>query len=297
MQSNSPFCFRRRMPHTQTPPFRFFRITIVTQPSNHQRTEPTLKTFHFIIGIVICICELGLSLESHAQTPSAVEKNNEAAARPVRLQGLVTDRKKYSFTVRQDETEYTVKLGDGAPVGLKMNKPWFDWENEQVVVDAVRFPTEPTPKTETPPKRVAVKLPAKQLYLISRLGDAARIKEVMAAEVKRLNFYLVTPDDPGPHFPTDEDPYLSGSLSVKDQVVRVEVNQQSLPVKLGFRYATMNGFSIVELVPGKTEVFLSGLWGEGEREILATSILFQPVIATASLTSSSNGRPQPVANQ
>lgn len=210
---------------------------------------------------------------------------------------MVTGRKKYSFTVLQRGTEYTVRLANRAPIGLKMNKPWFDWENEQVVVDAIVFPTDSNGLNASPPKRVAIKFPAKKLFLLSRLGDAARMKETMSAEVKRLNFYLVTPEDPGQHFPTAEQPYLSGTLSVKDNKVRVEVNEQVLPILLGFRYATMNGFSISQLEPNKTQVSLSGVWADGETEILATSILFEPVVDARTVTSKPIGRVQPVAKQ
>jgi hypothetical protein len=159
-----------------------------------------------------------------------------------------------------------------------MNKPWFDWDNERVVVDAMSFPAGPNAEAANPRKRVALKLPAKNLFLISRMGDAAKMKKTMSAEVKRLNFYLVTPIDPGQHFPTADKPYLSGALSVDDDKVYVKVDEHVLPVKLGFRYATMNGFSIAELEPNKTQVFLSGIWEDGENEIQANSILFQPVV-------------------
>jgi hypothetical protein len=250
-----------------------------------------------MIGAVVCICVLGLTTQTHAQAPSTANPKIETAPKPIRIQGLVTGRKKYSFTVKQDKTEYTVKLSAGAPVGLKMNKPWFDWNNDQVVVDAMSFSTGSDPASANPNKRVALKLPAKKLYLISRLGDAARMKETMAAEVKRLNFYLVTPNDPGQHFPTAEEPYLSGALSVNDNRVRVDVNEQMLPVILGFRYATMNGFSIVHLEPNKTQVFLSGVWADGQREIQATSVLFQPVIVAQAATSRPIGDAQGVAKQ
>lgn len=250
-----------------------------------------------MIGVVLCVCALGLSAQTNGQTPSTANPKIETAPKPIQIQGLVTGRKKYSFTVKQDKTEYTVKLSAGAPVGLKMNKPWFDWNNDRVVVDAMSFPTGSNPASANPNKRVALKLPAKKLYLISRLGDAARMKETMAAEVKRLNFYLVTPNDPGQHFPTADEPYLSGGLSVKDNKVRVDVNEQMLPVILGFRYATMNGFSIVHLEPNQTQVFLSGVLADGQREIQATSVLFQPVIVAQATTSRPIGSAQGVAKQ
>ena len=256
-----------------------------------------MKNFYIIVGIVIGICVAGIANPSFAQTPSTITKTVAIAPKPIQIQGMVTGRKKYSFTVKHGTTEYQVKLADGAPVGLKMNKPWFDWDNEQVVVDAMNFTSGSNPIAATPAKRVAVKLPAKQLFLISRLGDPAKMKETMSADVKRLNFYLVTPEDPGEHLPTAKEPFISGALSVKDKKTQVEIDGQTMPVMLGFRYATMNGFSINHLEPNKTQVFLTGVWSDGESEILATRILFEPVVGPQTVGSNAVGGVQPVAKQ
>lgn len=235
-------------------------------------------------------CAWGFPKQAPAQDPATAETKTS-----IQLQGIVTSRKKYSFTVKQGDTEYTVKPANGAPIGLKMNKPWFDWGNNQVVVDAV--PIRLTAANGDSLKRVALRLPAEKLFLISRLGDAAKMKRTMSAEVKRINFYLITPEDPGPHFPTDEQPYISGELSIKDNSPALKIKDDVLPLKLGFRYATMNGFSIAQLEPDKTQVFLSGTWHDGDDKIIATRILFQPIAAAQTVTARPRGRVQPVAKQ
>lgn len=58
-----------------------------------------------------------------AQPQSSVaEKSTET----IRIQGIVTERKKYSIRVKQDEQEFDVKLTDGVAIALKMNRPWYD---------------------------------------------------------------------------------------------------------------------------------------------------------------------------
>ena len=218
----------------------------------------------------ICLCASPTKLRTQSP-PSA----DPGATSEILIQGLVTNRKKYSFTVKQDDTEYEVTLANRAPVALKMNKPWFDWRNQQVVVDSVSFPNDPE---ESSSKRVGIKFPAEDLYLISRFSDAEQMTQIMEANIKRLNFYLITPEDQGQHWPTKDRPYISGSLSIqKNQQPRLNVKEQSMPVRLGFRYATMNGFSIMDLEPNKTQVFIAGVPGTTENEILATRVLFQPV--------------------
>lgn len=223
----------------------------------------------------ICICTLPTQLR--AQSPASAEPS---ATGQILIQGLVTKRKKYSFTVKQNNKEFEVKLASQAPIALRMNKPWYDWRNEQVVVDAVSFPNE---SEESSNKRVGIKLPAKDLYLISRFSDADQMTQIMSANIKRLNFYLITPEDQGQHWPTKDRPYISGALSIKkNQQLRLNVEDQSVSVRLGFRYATMNGFSIMDLEPNKTQVFIAGKPGAAENEVLATRVLFQPVRVTES---------------
>ena len=224
----------------------------------------------------ICLLVLmGVGISTSSLNAQSVASAKPAMASEILIEGLVTERKKYSFTVNQNGTNYKVKLASRAPIALKMNRPWYDWRNEQVVVDAVSYPEDSESGSN---KRVGIKLPAEKLYLISRFSDADQMAQIMSANVKRLNFYLITPEDQGQHWPTRDRPYISGSLSIKkNQQVRLSLADQSLPIRLGFRNATMNGFSIVQLEPNKTQVFIAGLPGGGENEILATRVLFQPV--------------------
>lgn len=212
-----------------------------------------------------------MPLHSQSTDPAIAPEPTEQ-----QIEGVVTDRKKYSFTVSHEGRQYTVKLANGAPVGLILNKPWFDWKRERVVVDEVPYPENDDIESL---KRVAFKLPAKELFLIARFKNTEHMERIMAAGAKRLNFYLVTPNDPGQHLPTHEQPFISGALAVqKNQQLRLNVLDQSFHVQLGFRSATLNGFSIAQLEPNKTHVFLSGIAGEFENEIIASRIVFHPIL-------------------
>jgi hypothetical protein len=239
---------------------------------------------HYALLFVLAIaCSLNAQRNStHAQSTATAQTDVAQPASNVQLKGLITDRKKYSITVNQNGIDYLVRLPNRTPVGLKMNKPWFDWENQQVVVDTMALGVERDFKNSQakPAKRTAIELPAKNLHVISRLGSERLVKKFQDSDIKRLNFYLVSPDDLGQHSPTAEEPYLSGPLKIKDDQAHVEVDGQNLPVTFGIRYATMNGFSITDLKPHTTEVFLSGTWDDGKNEIVATRILFQPVLDT-----------------
>ena len=215
--------------------------------------------------------------DSAATKPtSSANAKNKTATVEVNIDGLVTGLKKYSMTIQSGDKTYTVKLANGAPIGMRMNQPWFDWKNNRVVVDALRYPNDPNAKSA---KRVAMKLPAEKLFLISRFTDVEHMTKIMATNVKRINYYLITPEDLGAHLPTAAEPYISGELVIqKNGQPRLQIEEQLMPIRLGFKTATMNGFSITALKPEKTQVFLSAVEGPNENELIATRILFQPVV-------------------
>jgi hypothetical protein len=228
-----------------------------------------------IILAAILVCGSTLEAQTSATSASSTTVTTPAnQPQPIRVEGIVVDQKKYSIKVKSGDKEYSVSLANGAAIGLKMNKPWYDWKNDQVVVDAVPFPAA---SDDVAKKRVPIKFPAKDLYLISRFADRATLNDVMSKNVKRLNFYLVTPEDQGQHMPTEKEPYISGKLNVDKKDLKLKVDDSSLLIRLGFRFATMNGFSINELKPQTTQVFLSGVEGKNPGEIVASRILFQPI--------------------
>lgn len=221
----------------------------------------------FLLILITCFTAEESKIWAQAKTVMS-----QTAAEAIRIEGVVTNRKKYSIRVKEGDQEFDVKLTDDVAIALKMNRPWYDWKNQRVVVDAVDKNV-----ALADLKRVGVPLPAQKLFLISRLGNAKTMQATMAQEIKRLNFYLVTPEDTEHHQPTEDEPFLAGELFVENDQPYVIVNDKKLSVMLGFRFATMNGFSINQLKPDQTQVFLTGTRGKNEHEILTSRILFQPV--------------------
>lgn len=222
-----------------------------------------------VLFLALLTCSTAGESRLKAQTQPTVKKTSPEA---VRIEGIVTGRKKYSIRVKQGEQEFDVKLTDGVAIALKMNRPWYDWKNQQVVVDAIAENVDAADL-----KRVGVPLPAKQLFLISRLGNTQTMQSTMAEDIKRLNFYLLTPEDTGHHLPTADEPFLSGELFVDNNQPHLIVDDEKIPIMLGFRFATMNGFSVNQLKPNQTQVFLTGTRGKNESEIHTSRILFQPI--------------------
>ena len=232
-----------------------------------------------LVALLAC---LTISAPSEAQSLRvSVEKpvtNNPATEKripkTVTLSAVVIDRKKYSFTIDVKGKPVQVKLAAGAPVALRMVKPWYDWDNDRVVVDALL----PNDSSSSEPPRIPYTLPAKQLYVISRFQDKDHMRRIMSKDPQWLSFYLVTPNDPGAHFPTSEKPYIAGKLRTTgtDKPASLIVKGMGSTVVLGLQDATMNGFSIANLEPFKTKVMLTGTLGE-DNSVTAERIVFNPI--------------------
>lgn len=216
-----------------------------------------------------------------ADATGNLNASTEMELETFQVEGVVIERRKYSFVVKQDDQEFEVKVAPDTAIGLRMTKPWFNWEKGLVVVDSAEVAGDSKPDSTTVTKtnvRKAVKLPAEKLFLISRFLEQEQLDFFLETDDKRLNFYLVTPFDPGEHMPTKAKPYISGALSVEaDQSVRLNVEGKAIQVRLGFHDATMNGFTISQLVPEKTRVLLSGVGSMSARQITARSIVFEPI--------------------
>ncbi|MEL7497813.1 MAG: hypothetical protein AAFN77_09400 [Planctomycetota bacterium] len=193
------------------------------------------------------------------------------------LKGTVVAKQKYSVTVATKEKEYRVRLGENASVALLMNKPFFDWKANRVYVEIPGSATQTS--TSKKPERVGYAFPAEQLFLIAKFRNAAQMKRIMATKEKRINLYLISPTDLGNHEPTEDELYISGKLTVgkNDRAISLETDQQTHRVRLGFRTATMNGFSIAELKPNKTRITLTGVKDEVTGDIIASRLAFEPI--------------------
>lgn len=222
---------------------------------------------------------LATSLSCLAQQPTTTVVSPEEATspEPVSLKGVVVAQKKYSFTVEAQGKRYQVKLGEDANIALLMNKPFFDWKKESVGVELKAKNS--AAQTSEKLRRIQFKLPSKTLYVIAKFRSSEQLKAWQASKDKRLNYYLVTPDKLDLHEPTDDELYISGKITPdkKKPLVVLETEQNRYRVRLGFRTATMNGFSIADLQPQQTRVTLSGVIEKSTGNIVADSVAFEPV--------------------
>lgn len=248
-------------------------------------TAPRLVVRLSSLSVIVCLfvlIEPIVAQNTTGESNVSVEQSDtrtEPANNQVVLSGVVVEQKKYSFVVQNGDQRSIVKLADQALVALRLNKPYFDWEAGKVIVEPVISSNRPNASTQ-PVTRVGYRLPAKQLYLISNFRSADHMKRMMTAKPKRINFYLIGPQDLGSHEPTEDELYLSGKLKTggNDENVQLVTDQSTHSVKLGFREATMKGFSIADLKPYRTRLTLAGVRDRETGDLIASSVVFEPIV-------------------
>lgn len=222
-----------------------------------------------ILKLLICITAMTLPRQDFG----AGTKPNLSATEVVHFSGIVTKRRKYSVDVVMGTKNQTIRVKPTTQIVLRMIKPWFDWDNRRVIVD--------TTSTNSEPKatgRYAIRLPEGDLHLFCRFANRSHAEFVMADPVKRINNYLISPQRFQDLIPTRKQPVLSGTLisEMTDGPVELKVNQTHLPIILGFRNASMEGFTISELVPGRVRVTVTGSVNARD-EVVAKRIVFRPI--------------------
>lgn len=246
-----------------------------------------LRSNRLLSAVAFFLVPLGV-LSGNA-TGQGLETNteiNESLTRStISLKGIVTAQQKYSFTVSSDGKEYKVKLAENASVGLLMNRPYFDWKAEKVFVQPIDPKAVPGGDDDQDAtdadkgNRIGYSLPATQLYLIAKFRNPSQMERVLKAKEIRLNLYLLSPSDLGRHEPTEDELYLAGKVVTGKPggLVTIETDGKKYRARLGFRAATMNGFSVADLKPDQTQVSLTGVVDLETGWVTATNLAFQPI--------------------
>lgn len=227
---------------------------------------------------------------------SSVVDSNELPS-VISIEGLVEAIEEDSVQLKTKWGSIIVRVTDSTSMGLKLNKPWFDWENWRVYVDQdlIRDSMEQmefsadgntrdaavintTAAISSEPTRIGFDLPAKRLHVISRFQRKQRLIKFLDQKEIRISYYLVTPEDMGEHYPTLGRPYIAGPIQETGEhnEVSLQIDGKQVVAKLGFQTGTINGFSLAAIQPQQTWMILSGTPNQNH-EIVASSLLFFPV--------------------
>ena len=224
------------------------------------------------LGLLVAFASAGVG-----QVLTPPEKTEVVATKAVSIEGVVSEQKKYSFRVKTGDKEFVVKPTANAIFTLRMNKPIYDFTNHRVRVLKSISAFGSQLDSAKKPGRVTFDLP-QQLYVISRFDNPQQMERVMGQKVKRINNYLLASQHNGDVHPNESQMLIGGQLTPGGEttVANLKIEDKTYSVMLGHRNASMTGFSIIDLKPLATEVFV---WGNSDSEgnVLANRIEFRPI--------------------
>ena len=187
---------------------------------------------------------------------SAPAQNLDTDEESFFVDGIVKERKKYSFLIQGPERDYRVKLNSLTVVAARLVRPEVDWEKKtaSVVIPA----SAPDGKSKNNLKTV-FPLPARLYFRNSFENDAARKQAVSQSPVPLSNFSLrATPGKAG--WGDAEFPVMTGPLELAGDAGLFQTTLEGKKVLLrpDLSVLRVEGFSITDLKPGQTEVFING---------------------------------------
>ncbi len=186
----------------------------------------------------------------------------------VQVDGLVLERKKYSFTLRGSDRDYRVEVPNGTPLLMKLTMPEIDFSARQLSIEILLSAPDGDPRQNT---RIGRPVPD-PLYLSAEFEDQASRAQLLKQGVHRLQTYVLSPRPAPP-----EALAIQGELRPSDQPGQYELQtaERAIQVQLGPRRGLMANASLMDLHPHATEVFVDGRL-EGDA-LVASRIRFQPV--------------------
>lgn len=178
--------------------------------------------------------------------------------------GRVTFKSDLGIQVQtKDGESIQIEVSESTDFALRMASPWFDAKAREVVVDG-------TKEANGQRSRITYALPEGQLYLLAQFRSNTHRDRILNQPTWRINNYLVSDQPIESVIPTGDDLLLAGKLDLEK--TELVVGNDSFPIILGFRGATLRGRSFEDIIAGDTVVLVSGV--EVENKKIANTILF-----------------------
>ena len=184
----------------------------------------------------------------------------------VRINGLVIDRKKYSFTVQSLDRQYEVSLPNGIPLMMKLNHPTIDLQDRKLSLTLMLSAPDGVAAND---QILSWSLP-EPVYVYSEFADEQEKQEVLNQPVRTLDRFLLSPT------PLQRTPLtIGGELAAGRSPGQwfLDDNGAVYSIKLGTRRGLLTGFTIMDLKPLQTSVWVQGAM-EGDR-VVASRVRFE----------------------
>ncbi len=213
----------------------------------------------------LMLCVLGWAF---AAGPLAGQQNGATDPAVVRIDGLVLQQQKYSFTLRGLDRDYEVLVPNGTPLLMKLTNPGLDFENRELSVEVLVSAADGDPANNL---RLTYPLPD-PVYLSAAITGEQSPDRFPGQGVVHLDRFVLSSRP----FPPAEQA-IQGYLrpSQLPGQYKLEDDVRVIPVRLGRRKGLLADASIMDMRPNQTEVFVEGRFEAGA--VVASRIRFQPL--------------------
>lgn len=219
-----------------------------------------------VSALAVAVVGIASIVMSSAQVSG--QQNGQSDPSLIRVNGLVLQQQKYSFTMRGLDRDYRVVVPNGTPLLMKLTWPQLDFDKREL---SVELPLSAVDGLAENNLRLTYPL-SKPIYLSADFPDRESRDRVPDQGVRDLERFVLSPRP----FTPDE-LAIQGRLrpsQIADQF-KLENDVMIFPVRLGGRKGLLANASIMQLRPHETEVFVEGQF-DGDA-LVASRIRFQHV--------------------
>ena len=215
-------------------------------------------------ALLLIVCSWLLCCCSVSAQTSATTTESIASGEKFEISGHVTSKSEDQFEVKTKDGEtIEISVNTSTDFALRMASPWFDSESREVAVDGKR-------KADGDRERIKYALPDGKLYLLAEFRGASHRQRILAKPPWRINNYLISDEAIEPILPSGGGLLLAGELDLKNS--KLVIGDESYPVILGFRGATLRGRSFEDIIAGETAVLVTGI--EDGKTKTADTVIF-----------------------
>lgn len=223
----------------------------------------------FVVALVTTAVVFDRDARSQDETPPAVLDIPKPAN--FYVEGIVRERKKYSFVIKGPDQDYNVRLSARTEILARLPGPNLDWKKR--TVGYVIPMSSPTGRS-TDNQRVEFKIAARAFVRKKFKTDAERVTTTRREPFEILEPIISQSKSLTTSYGNNDSLELIGEIEPTSTpgIFELAIESKKHRARLGNKLVRLDGFSIVDLLPVETEVFVNG-FRDGS-DIEATHIEF-----------------------
>ena len=223
-------------------------------------------------NFLLCACLTTLLFVANPLTAQEVPTQGVDGVESIQVEGLLKEKKKYSFTVAGADKDYEFRLDSTTVVAARIFRPVFDW-TKLTVTGAI--PASAKDGRFRNNLKVAYRL-ASPIYFRHRFDSFQRFEELVAKTPVPLDRPELSKVPLLPRSPDNDKPVWSGELksTSNEGVFEVQLGQSDKLIQPNWSTLVLEGFSLLDIKPYASDLFVDAKQVDGKW--IAKRIEFSP---------------------